>query len=252
QSGLNTLLSNNFAVKEFVSKDGSDGFRLAPELVQCLQTVRDTLKSAVYINSAYRTVTHNSAVGGANYSRHMSGTAVDAYSNAGLWNYANAVICKCRPIFQSNGQDIGLGLANTYIHADMRPSYDYWTYRGVSMTASEWNNYIMNQWSKCSTSSRIEITNQDVNEDKDHTDEDTEESVETDTIDDSAQSSNSSSSGNDSNNLNVIVPVVVAGALVVIIALIAYFIYRRIALNRKSAQQKEIDIPLTSYVQQDA
>ncbi|ETO21822.1 hypothetical protein RFI_15378 [Reticulomyxa filosa] len=252
QSGLNTLLSNNFAVKEFVCKDGSDGFRLAPELVQCLQAVRDTLKSAVYINSAYRTVTHNADEGGAQYSRHMSGTAADAYSSAGLWNYANAVICKCRAIFQSNGQDIGLGLGGTYIHADMRPYYSYWIYSDASMTESAWNNYIMSQWSKCSTSSRVEITDQDYNEDQDHTDEDTGEGVETDTVDGSAQSSSSSSSGNDSNNTNVIVPVVVVGALV-IIALIAYFTYRRVALNRKSAQQRDGDIPLTNYVHlQDA
>ncbi len=46
-----------------------------------MQAIRDRTGSAIYVNSGYRNVSYNSSVGGATYSRHMYGDAVDFYSN---------------------------------------------------------------------------------------------------------------------------------------------------------------------------
>jgi len=247
KSGSSTKLSTNFVVKEFVCSDGSDGFRLAPELVQCLQTVRDTLKTAVNINSGYRTVTHNSAVGGATYSRHMSGTAADSSSpSAGLWNYANAVICKCRQLFIAQGQDIGLGLDSSYIHVDMRPYYSYWIYSGASLSAEDWNSYIQKQWAKCSSGSSTSSRNQDYNEDGSHNDIDDYETYESDKSNEDTSSSSSSNSDNDNTAIIVSVVVIVS----VLALLVGYLAYRRHTRKQQVHKQQgqESDVPLNTYV----
>ena len=48
-------LSDNFSVREFACKDGSDIIPVDMELVRVLQDVRDHFKVPVAINSAYRT-----------------------------------------------------------------------------------------------------------------------------------------------------------------------------------------------------
>jgi len=202
------------------------------------------LKKAVYINSAYRTVTHNSAEGGATYSRHTSGTAADSRSDAGLMPYADAVICKCRQLFIQAGQDIGLGLDSSYIHVDMRPYYSYWIYSGASMDAESWNKYIQQQWSKCSGSSSSR-SDQDYNEDASHNDIDEyENDEETANAEESSADSSSSSSNND--NTAVIVSVVVVVAVVSLA--LGYLLYRRHTKNQPKEHNTESAVPLNSYV----
>lgn len=70
-------LSENFRVREFACKDGSDKILVDTDLVALLQKIRDHFGAAVSINSAYRTPAHNKAVGGATGSQHVKGTAAD-------------------------------------------------------------------------------------------------------------------------------------------------------------------------------
>lgn len=72
-------LSQNFQVKEFACKDGSDPILIAPELVTILQAIRSHFGKPVVINSAYRTPQYNARkdVGGAPQSQHCYGTAAD-------------------------------------------------------------------------------------------------------------------------------------------------------------------------------
>lgn len=70
-------LSQNFQVKEFACKDGSDPILIAPELVTILQAIRSHFNKPVVINSAYRTPEYNKKVGGAAQSQHCYGTAAD-------------------------------------------------------------------------------------------------------------------------------------------------------------------------------
>lgn len=70
-------LSDNFKVKEFACRDGSDGILVADELISILQTIRNTFRLRVRIGSGFRTRSYNSRIGGAYNSRHMSGEAAD-------------------------------------------------------------------------------------------------------------------------------------------------------------------------------
>ena len=73
----NNKVSQNFQVKEFACKDGSDTIFIAPELVTILQAIRSHFNKPVVINSAYRTPDYNKKVGGATQSQHCYGTAAD-------------------------------------------------------------------------------------------------------------------------------------------------------------------------------
>lgn len=72
------FISNNFKVKEFRCKDGSDTIKIDVDFVkEYLQTIRDYFGVPVTINSAYRTEAYNKKVGGASNSYHMKGQAFD-------------------------------------------------------------------------------------------------------------------------------------------------------------------------------
>lgn len=70
-------MSNNFTVKEFACKDGSDTVVIDTELVNVLQKIRDYFGKPVIINSAYRTPAYNAKVGGSSSSYHVKGMAAD-------------------------------------------------------------------------------------------------------------------------------------------------------------------------------
>lgn len=71
-------LSENFKVKEFACKDGSDTILIDVGFVQThLQDIRTHFGVPVTINSGYRTPTYNKKVGGAKNSYHVKGRAFD-------------------------------------------------------------------------------------------------------------------------------------------------------------------------------
>lgn len=75
QSGSKKL-SNNFKIKEFACKDGSDTILIDLDMINVLQKIRD-LGGAITINSAYRTASWNRKQGGARRSYHLYGRAFD-------------------------------------------------------------------------------------------------------------------------------------------------------------------------------
>lgn len=70
-------LTDNFKVREFACKDGSDVVFINPMLPLICQAVRNWFGVAFTPNSAYRTHTHNKAQGGVPHSYHVHGRAVD-------------------------------------------------------------------------------------------------------------------------------------------------------------------------------
>lgn len=74
----------NFQVKEFACSDGSDVVVIHPFIPHICQLVRNKFNMPFVPNSAYRTVTHNKAVGGANKSNHTYGRAVDIPAERGV------------------------------------------------------------------------------------------------------------------------------------------------------------------------
>ena len=116
----NTKLSQNFKVKEFKCKDGSDVILIHPELVHLLQLIRDHFGKAVHINSGYRTPTYNKKVGGATHSQHLYGMACDiritGVSPKTLYEYADWLL-------NDHG---GVGLYSSFVHVDVRPKKSRW------------------------------------------------------------------------------------------------------------------------------
>ena len=76
-------LTRDFSVADFACKDGT---AVPPScrdavwrLAENLQVLRDDLGACIYINSAYRSPSHNAVVGGVENSEHVKGMAVDLY-----------------------------------------------------------------------------------------------------------------------------------------------------------------------------
>lgn len=111
-------LSENFKVKEFACKDGSDKILIDVNFVQtALQDIRTHFGKPVTVNSAYRTQTYNAKVGGAKSSYHMKGRAFDisikGVTPAEVARYA-----------QSLGIN-GIIQYNSFVHVDSRDTR-YW------------------------------------------------------------------------------------------------------------------------------
>lgn len=73
----NVQLSENFKVREFACKDGSDEILIDLKLVKVLQAIRDKLGKPVNITSAYRHLKYNLSIGSTSTSQHVYGKAAD-------------------------------------------------------------------------------------------------------------------------------------------------------------------------------
>lgn len=113
-------LSANFKVSEFACSDGSDPIFISSELVTVLQKIRTHFGKPVTINSAYRTVAKNKAVGGAAYSQHLFGTAADI-TVKGI--SPKAVAAYAETLMPNTG---GIGIYATFTHIDTRKTKSRW------------------------------------------------------------------------------------------------------------------------------
>ena len=73
----NIRVAPNFLLRELECKDGSRQVVLHRELLERLQLLREVLGRPVIINSGYRNLAHNKAVGGSPNSYHLQGMAAD-------------------------------------------------------------------------------------------------------------------------------------------------------------------------------
>lgn len=116
----NKKLSENFTVKEFACKDGSDKVIIDTKLVTILQTIRDHFGKTVTITSGYRNPEYNSRIGGAKSSQHCLGTAADivieGVSPLEVAQYAEFLL-------NATG---GIGLYGSFTHIDVRLSRARW------------------------------------------------------------------------------------------------------------------------------
>lgn len=127
-------LTKNFNLSEFECKDGS---KMSSEVLANikivainLQILRDYIGKPIKINSAYRSVSHNRAVGGAKNSQHLLGKAVDIVVEGYTPDEVFDIVQNLRRnpmlegvIFQ------GLGRYNTFLHLDIRDNYSVWDNR---------------------------------------------------------------------------------------------------------------------------
>jgi hypothetical protein len=124
-----TPLSESFTVGE-VARSGAETFdraRIDPELVRCLQRLRDHVGKPVYVTSGYRPYRYNATIyrrrrQRPTRSRHSSGQAADVRI-AGMTGVeiAKAAIDAC-------GTKIGLGIGPDYAHIDVRGRFAVWTH----------------------------------------------------------------------------------------------------------------------------
>jgi uncharacterized protein YcbK (DUF882 family) len=122
-------LAPNFVVSEFATSGGkaSDLARISCALVACLQRIRDHIGKPVSITSGYRSYQYNIDLYKGRgqkptNSQHSSGRAADiVISGMRGIDIAKLAMELC-------GTEIGVGVANTYAHVDVRGRYDRWTY----------------------------------------------------------------------------------------------------------------------------
>lgn len=117
----NKKLSANFTVKEFACKDGNVAVLIDDKLVDGLQKIRTHFGKPIHINSAYRTVAHNKAVGGSPNSQHLQGKAADIV-------IAGVSPLKVAQYAESIGMG-GIGLYDGFTHVDSRDNKSKWDYR---------------------------------------------------------------------------------------------------------------------------
>lgn len=122
KDGLKLVVSTcpNFKVNEFACSDGSDVVFVSPDLVKILQKIRNHFKKPVTINSGYRTVTKNKAVGGATYSQHLYGMAADITVQGVA---PKVVAAYAESLLPGTG---GIGIYSTFVHIDTRKEKSRW------------------------------------------------------------------------------------------------------------------------------
>ena len=116
----NSKLTQNFRVREFACTDGSDPIFIDSDLVNVLQKIRTHFGKSVTITSAYRTPTHNKAVGGQAYSQHLYGRAADIK----VKGIAPKTVAKyAETLLKNKG---GIGTYATFTHIDTRATKARW------------------------------------------------------------------------------------------------------------------------------
>lgn len=126
----NKKLSDNFTVKEFACKDGSDKVLIDTKLVEILQFIRNYFERPVIINSAYRNANYNKKIGGASKSQHILGTASDivvqGVSSEDVAKYAEYLM-------PTSG---GIGFYPSFTHVDVRSNRSRWKDFGREIVVS--------------------------------------------------------------------------------------------------------------------
>lgn len=109
-----------FKVSEFKCYDGTQQVFVAQKLVKLLDDLRDNIGCAIYVNSGYRTPSHNKKVGGARNSMHMYGCAADIRP-------ANGELKRLASLAEEHLRDSGgIGIYKTFVHVDIRDRKSRW------------------------------------------------------------------------------------------------------------------------------
>lgn len=110
-------VSEHFKASEFACKDGTDNLLLDKDIIPILERFREYVEVPVIINSAYRTKSYNSKVGGASNSYHLYGRAFDIPFKSTYKNLTSVdMMCK---FFNTLGLK-GIIKYSSFVHIDTR------------------------------------------------------------------------------------------------------------------------------------
>lgn len=122
--GTEELLSPHFGTREFNCSCGKcDVQRIAIELVNKIETLREQHKEPIYVTSGYRCRQKQLDLAAQGYetakgiSQHELGHAADLSVN-----YVPKLAALADKLFDS------MGVGKTFIHVDLRPGLRRWTY----------------------------------------------------------------------------------------------------------------------------
>ena len=141
--GDNYFVTDNFHISEFFSKCGGlKKHRLDNKLIVFAQKLRAVYGSSIVINSSYRYRKCNDKAGGAKYSQHLAGRAIDIsfLSRVAHENFVSDVVNRdyIMKIIKRSGIK-GIGLYNSHIHIDTRKGDLVIFDRRASLKSTEYN-----------------------------------------------------------------------------------------------------------------
>ena len=127
-------LTSNFSKSEFECKSGEemplDVLENVKLLAIQLQKIRDYAGKPIRINSAYRSESHNKAIGGVKTSQHILGKAADITIDTFTPDEVVSIIENMLTNEMLGGFYIGgLGSYNTFTHVDIRENKARWNFK---------------------------------------------------------------------------------------------------------------------------
>lgn len=120
----NTILTTNFKYGEFwcLGVEPPEAyFENIKAVAVELQKVRTILGKSITITSGWRSLQHNTNIGGAKASQHLTGKGCDSRCN-GINAYEYLTYLTRYTNFQ------GFGIANNFVHTDTRDKFTVWVY----------------------------------------------------------------------------------------------------------------------------
>jgi uncharacterized protein YcbK (DUF882 family) len=118
-----------FNLSEFHSNDGAkvpkEYYGNLQQLINNLDVLREYLGSALFINSGYRSPSHNRKIGGAKNSQHLFAKAADLRSVTKSPKEIKQAIETL--IAQGKMSKGGVGIYNSFVHYDVRGTNVRWT-----------------------------------------------------------------------------------------------------------------------------
>ena len=126
-----TMLTKNFSVAEFATRDGTpvppDKIALVRRLAENLQKLRDFYDRPVVITSGVRHLEYNRSVGSSDGSRHVVGDAAD-FRIAGL--DPGEIAATIEGLIRCGAMEGGgLGIYDTHVHYDLGGAWRRWDER---------------------------------------------------------------------------------------------------------------------------